>query len=142
MTDNINFQLNIVHRGGVRSQDPDNSKRRADAENGRQKAQGFAEEALLAAVSVMRHSKDPTQILKACKMIMDRAWGIPKSADEEEANAKNQSIVEILAAFSSGNALAAPEPTPALEHQAQPVTRLPVPDLDDLLLDADYAGDD
>lgn len=121
MTEGVGIQLSIITKGRVAAPDPDAAKRKADRENGRQQAQEFAHEALLATVATLRSSKDPSVVLKAAKLIMDRAWGIPKSADEEEANAKNQSIIEILAAFSTQGPALGHEQAPAIAHDtAQP----------------------
>lgn len=103
----IGFELKLVDR--ARMTDPIAEKRKADKENGRLQAQQFAQEALLTAVGVMRTTKDETQKLKACKMIMERAWGIPKSAVEEEDNNRSHSILEVLAAISSTLQLPAAE---------------------------------
>lgn len=121
MTESVGIQLNIITKGRV-TDAPDSvtAKRKADRENGRQQAQEYAKDALLATVAIMHTSRDPSVVLKAAKMIMDRAWGIPKSAEEEEANAKNQSIIEILAAFSTGSAHVEHQRAPALEHTTSP----------------------
>lgn len=138
MSEGPTFQLNIISRERtIAAPDPDLAKRKKDRENGRQQAQLYANEALLRAVAIMRNSKDESQVLKAIKMITDRAWGIPKSADEEEANAKNQSIIEILAAFSSTTPQMTHQPLPAIEADpAQPYV-MPAALLDDLLVDAE-----
>lgn len=140
MTETVGIQLNIITKGRV-TDAPDAvvAKRKADRENGRQQAQEYAKDALLATVAIMHTSKDPSVVLKAAKMIMDRAWGIPKSAEEEEANAKNQSIIEILAAFSSGSTHVEQQRVPALEHTTQTmITGGPsIDDLNALLIDAE-----
>lgn len=109
----VGLELQIISRG--RMTDPVADKRKADKENGRLQAQVFAAEALLTAVKIMRTSVDETQQLKAAKLIMERAWGIPKSAVEEEDNNRAHSILEVLAAMSTALS------QPAIPHEPQPV---------------------
>ena len=114
----VRFELKVVDR--QRMADPESAKRRADRENGRQQAQQFASEALLIAVNIMRTSKDPTQVLKAAKMVMDRAWGIPKSAEDEEQDARSKSIIELLASMSMEISASGCE-QPAIRHEEHDV---------------------
>lgn len=97
----IDLKIISTQRIVERPVDPSREKRMADAESGRQQALVYAQEALLAAVSTMRTTKDDGKRLQACKMILDRAWGVPKTADDASETQKNQSIIELLASMSS-----------------------------------------
>ena len=119
MSEGLKFELKVVNRSANQLAESDAAKRRADRENGRVQAQQFAAEALLSAVNIMRTSKDPTQVLKAAKMVMDRAWGIPKSAEDEEQSAKNQSVIELLASMSMEITSTKPE-RQAIERDVTP----------------------
>lgn len=128
--ENQGIELKLVSRQRIveSNQDPAVAKRRADQETARQLALVFAYESLLATVNVMRTSKDPGMVLRACKMIQDRAWGVPRSAEDESQNEKNQSIIELLASMSAQ--------TQHLASQSQPQAKLPDPhDLEGLLVD-------
>lgn len=107
--DGQGIELKLVSRQRITeaNSDPAVARRRADQENARQQALVYAHESLLAVVSVLRTSKDPSVILKAAKMIQDRAWGVPRSAEEEGQNEKNQSIIELLASMSTQTQLLA-----------------------------------
>lgn len=112
--ENQGIELKLVSRQRITEStgDPVAARRRADQETARQQALVYAHESLLAVVSVMRSSKDPSVILKAAKMIQDRAWGVPRSAEEEGQNEKNQSIIELLASMSANSALLTSQQAP------------------------------
>lgn len=80
--------------------DPLAQKRREDRENGRQKAQKYAEEALLTMVTLMRQTQDEGIKFKAAQAVMNRAWGTPKAMEDEDKLKANRSIIEVLAEIS------------------------------------------
>lgn len=112
--DGQGIELKLVSRQRITetSSDPVVARRKADQETARQQALVYAHESLLAVVSVMRSSKDPSVILKAAKMIQDRAWGVPRSAEDESQTEKNQSIIELLASMSAQSGLLASPSAP------------------------------
>lgn len=93
------FNLNLIRRD--LPPDPATEKRRADREDGRQKAMEYANSALQTMVTLMNTSPDPKIRLQAAKNIMDRAWGTPKAVEGEAQALKNRSIIEVLAAISA-----------------------------------------
>lgn len=116
---NDGFELRVVcSRRIIESKaDPVRQKRAAEVESARQQAALFAHEALLVTVSTMRTTRDDGERLKAAKMIMDRAWGVPKTADDANETEKNQSIIELLASMSTALEAPVAEQAPRLVHQ-------------------------
>lgn len=99
MADEPKFELHLIRRDVT--VDPAAAKRKKDREDGRQKAQVFAEEALQQMVALMRNDPDSKIRLQAAKYVMDRAWGTPKAIEDESQAQKNKSIIEVLAGISA-----------------------------------------
>lgn len=95
------LELQFINRSPPKEADAATEQRKRDRENGRQMAMGYAQEALLKAVTVMRTSKDEKQAFAAAKYIMDRAWGPPKAPDEAEIALGNRDIFDVLASISA-----------------------------------------
>lgn len=108
MTDSVLIQSTVIKLTGesrvVSQHAPPSASevtRRQDQETGRRLANKYAEEAMLEMVNLMRQTKDENVKIRACKMIMDRAWGQTKPLTEEEKKGADAgSILDILAQVS------------------------------------------
>lgn len=136
MADEKYIELHLISRAPTATQQELAEKRALDRENGRKLALAHAEEALQAAVVTMRtalNARDHTTVLKAAKMIMDRAWGTPKTEDNTQQSLSNRNILEIFASMSlQADEIAVEKPVEAVKIEQNPAVEALFEEVDDV----------
>lgn len=93
--------------------------KRKDQEAVRKIAAGYAEEAILRLVHIMRTSTDNNEVMRAVDKLLNRGIGLAKAVSEEERKGADAgSLLDVLAAFSSvqANMERGTSDAPAIEH--------------------------
>lgn len=136
MADEKYIELHLISRAPTATQQELAEKRALDRENGRKLALAHAEEALQAAVVTMRtalNARDHATVLKAAKMIMDRAWGTPKTEDNTQQSLSNRNILEIFASMSlQADEIVVEKPVEAVKIEHNPALEALFEEVDDV----------